>query len=76
MAAANTRRPDSSNTHLAAKGFPVYATGFPQYDSWFGQHGRQILNGVYGPLEEVDPHFSALLYAETASSPRCGLRLC
>ena len=48
---------------LSAKGFPVYATGFPQYDSWFGSMVGKFLNGDYGPLEEVDPHFSALLYA-------------
>jgi dTMP kinase len=48
---------------LAAKGFPVYSTGFPQYDSWFGGMVGKFLNGDYGSLEHVDPHFSALLYA-------------
>jgi dTMP kinase len=48
---------------LSAKGFPVYATGFPQYDSWFGSMVGKFLNGDYGPLQEVDPHFSAMLYA-------------
>jgi dTMP kinase len=48
---------------LAAKGFSVFATGFPQYDSWFGRMVGQFLNGDYGPLQAVDPHFSALLYA-------------
>jgi dTMP kinase len=48
---------------LRAGGHSVYATGFPQYDSWFGKMVGQFLNGELGPLEDVDPHFSALLYA-------------
>jgi len=41
----------------------VYSTGFPQYDSWFGKMVGQFLNGDFGPLETVDPHFTAMLYA-------------
>lgn len=48
---------------LRALGHSVYATGFPQYDSWFGTMVGQFLNGGFGPLEKVDPHFTALLYA-------------
>ena len=48
---------------LAARGHSVYSTGFPQYDSWFGKMVGQFLNGDLGPLENVDPHFTALLYA-------------
>lgn len=48
---------------LAARGIPVHTTGFPQYDSWFGKMAGQFLNGDFGPLENVDPHFTALLYA-------------
>jgi dTMP kinase len=48
---------------LSSKGFSVFATGFPQYDSWFGSMVGKFLNGDYGPLQGVDPHFSALLYA-------------
>ncbi|MGB9432297.1 MAG: hypothetical protein WBQ89_08655 [Candidatus Acidiferrum sp.] len=48
---------------LSAKGFSVFATGFPQYDSWFGSMVGKFLNGDFGPLQAVDPHFSALLYA-------------
>src|SRR5215471_6382121 len=50
-------------TVLRAGGHSVHATGFPQYDSWFGKMVGQFLNGELGPLESVDPHFSALLYA-------------
>jgi dTMP kinase len=48
---------------LTAGGHSVYSTGFPQYDSWFGKMVGQFLNGDFGALESVDPHFSALLYA-------------
>jgi dTMP kinase len=48
---------------LIAGGRAVYSTGFPQYDSWFGKMVGQFLNGDFGALETVDPHFSALLYA-------------
>ena len=48
---------------LEAQGHSVFSTGFPQYDSWFGKMIGQFLNGDFGPLESVDQHFSALLYA-------------
>jgi dTMP kinase len=47
----------------AEGGHSIYSTGFPQYDSWFGKMVGQFLNGDYGPLDAVDPHFTALLYA-------------
>jgi dTMP kinase len=48
---------------LESRGYHVLATGFPQYDSWFGKMVGQFLNGDLGPLNSVDPHFTALLYA-------------
>jgi dTMP kinase len=48
---------------LAARGHQTYTTGFPIYDSWFGKMAGQFLNGDFGPLDQVDPHFAALLYA-------------
>jgi dTMP kinase len=48
---------------LKARGHSVHSTGFPQYDSWFGSMVGQFLNGELGPLESVDAHFTALLYA-------------
>jgi dTMP kinase len=48
---------------LKAHGHSVFPTGFPQYDSWFGKMVGQFLNGDLGPLESLDPHFTALLYA-------------
>jgi dTMP kinase len=48
---------------LESRGYQVWSTGFPQYDSWFGRMVGQFLNGDLGPLNSVDPHFAALLYA-------------
>jgi dTMP kinase len=48
---------------LESLGHKVLATGFPQYDSWFGKMVGQFLNGGFGALDSVDPHFTALLYA-------------
>jgi dTMP kinase len=36
---------------------------FPRYDGFFGRMAAHFLNGEFGPLAAVDPHFSALLYA-------------
>lgn len=48
---------------LESRGCRVFSTGFPQYGSWFGKMVGEFLNGDYGPLDTVDPHFTALLYA-------------
>jgi dTMP kinase len=48
---------------LIAGGNRVYSTGFPHYDSSFGKMVGQFLNGEFGALDVVDPHFTTLLYA-------------
>lgn len=48
---------------LRANGVAVHATNFPHYQSWFGSMVGQFLNGKFGALETVHPHFAALLYA-------------
>jgi dTMP kinase len=48
---------------LRARGVAVHATNFPHYQSWFGTMVGQFLNGKFGALDTVDPHFAALLYA-------------
>lgn len=48
---------------LRARGVAVHATNFPHYQSWFGTMVGRFLNGEFGALETVDPHFAALLYA-------------
>lgn len=45
------------------RGIPHEVTGFPNYSGYFGKLVGSFLNGEFGPLEVVDPHFSALLYA-------------
>jgi dTMP kinase len=48
---------------FTARGVQIQATAFPHYDSWFGKMVGQFLNGDFGALDSVDPHFAALLYA-------------
>jgi dTMP kinase len=48
---------------LRQRGYSVHQTGFPKYDSTFGKLVGQFLDGQLGPLEQVDPRFTALLYA-------------
>ena len=48
---------------LAQRGLSLFCISFPRYDSFFGRLVARYLNGEFGSLAEVDPHFSALLYA-------------
>jgi dTMP kinase len=48
---------------LDARGLDTFRISFPRYESSFGKLVARYLNGEFGPLEAVDPHFSALLYA-------------
>ncbi len=48
---------------LAQRGVPFYRISFPRYQSSFGQLAGRYLNGDFGPLDAVDPHLSAVLYA-------------
>jgi dTMP kinase len=48
---------------LLARGMDCLTVSFPHYDSFFGRLIGRFLNGEFGPLEAVDPHFAALLYA-------------
>ncbi len=48
---------------LAARGIHFSQVSFPRYDGFFGKLAARFLNGEFGPLDAVDPHFSALLYA-------------
>jgi dTMP kinase len=48
---------------LEARGLSVMRIAFPCYDSTFGKLVGRFLSGDFGPLEIVDPHLSALLYA-------------
>lgn len=48
---------------FSARGIQFARVSFPRYEGFFGNMVAQFLNGEFGPLEGVDPHFSALLYA-------------
>ena len=48
---------------FAARGIASTQVSFPRYDGFFGKLVARFLNGEFGPLDAVDPHFSALLYA-------------
>jgi dTMP kinase len=48
---------------LVSRGVDFAQLGFPNYDGFFGKLVARFLNGDFGGLEAVDPHFSALLYA-------------
>jgi dTMP kinase len=48
---------------LSKHGAPIMQVSFPHYEGFFGKLVARFLNGEFGPLASVDPHFSALLYA-------------
>ncbi len=48
---------------LEARGVAHVRYSFPRYESSFGRMVARYLNGEFGRLEDVDAHFSALLYA-------------
>jgi dTMP kinase len=48
---------------LARRGVGVAQISFPNYSGFFGKLVARYLNGEFGSLAAVDPHFSALLYA-------------
>ena len=48
---------------LEARGLDTLRISFPRYESFFGKLVGRYLNGEFGALDAVDPHFSALLYA-------------
>jgi dTMP kinase len=49
---------------LTARGVQFAQISFPRYDGFFGKLVARFLNGEFGPLDSVDPHFSAVLYAD------------
>ncbi|MGA9884633.1 MAG: hypothetical protein WBQ34_13025 [Candidatus Acidiferrales bacterium] len=48
---------------VAGRGLDFSQVSFPNYKGFFGKLVARFLNGEFGPLDSVDPHFSALLYA-------------
>jgi dTMP kinase len=62
---------------FAARGLEFSQVSFPNYAGFFGKLVARFLNGEFGSLESVDPHFAALLYAEDRleSKPRLAAAL-
>ena len=58
---------------LGVRGVACARLEFPRYEGFFGRLVAQFLNGDFGPLESVDPHFSALLYAGDRLEARAGI---
>jgi dTMP kinase len=48
---------------FTSRGIAFNQVSFPRYDGFFGKLVARFLNGEFGALDAVDPHFSALLYA-------------
>ena len=48
---------------LSERNVPLRQISFPRYEGFFGKLVARFLNGDFGPLDAVDAHFSALLYA-------------
>ena len=48
---------------LFERDIPLSQISFPRYEGFFGKLVGRFLNGDFGPLDAVDAHFSALLYA-------------
>ncbi len=48
---------------FSRRGMAFSRISFPNYSGFFGKLVAQFLNGEFGPLVAVDPHFSAMLYA-------------
>jgi len=48
---------------FADRGLEFSRVSFPNYGGFFGKLVARFLNGEFGSLESVDPHFAALLYA-------------
>jgi len=48
---------------LSQRGHDLSQVSFPNYNGFFGKLIARFLNGEFGPLDSVDPHSAALLYA-------------
>jgi len=48
---------------LAERNFACEIISFPAYPTFYGRLIERYLGGEFGPLDEVDPHFSAMLFA-------------
>jgi dTMP kinase len=54
---------DALAGEFGRRGTPFAQISFPNYSGFYGKLVAQFLNGEFGSLAAVDPHFAALLYA-------------
>ena len=54
---------DALAGEFSRRGVAFAQISFPNYSGFYGKLVAQFLNGEFGSLAAVDPHFSALLYA-------------
>jgi dTMP kinase len=54
---------DALAGEFSRRGVAFAQVSFPNYRGFYGKLVAQFLNGEFGSLAAVDPHFSALLYA-------------
>ena len=59
---------------LGARKVPCETVSFPAYNTFFGRLVERYLKGEFGPLDLVDPHFSAMLFAGDRLKQRERLR--
>ena len=55
------------------RGTAFVQIAFPNYGGFFGKLVARFLNGEFGQLAAVDPHFSALLYAGDRMESKSGI---
>src|SRR5579863_2980250 len=60
-------------SEFGARGVACKKISFPNYGGFFGKLVAKFLNGGFGALDAVDPHFSALLYAGDRLEAKPGL---
>src|ERR1700756_1557881 len=59
---------------LSERDVPLSQISFPRYEGFFGKLVARFLNGDFGPLDAVDAHFSALLYAGDRYEAKPGIQ--
>src|SRR6202050_4929400 len=65
---------DALAREFSRRGTPFAQISFPNYGGFHGNLVARFLNGGFGPLSAVDPHFSALLYAGDRLGSKPGIK--
>src|ERR1700757_1363954 len=65
---------DLHTRSCSERNVPLSQISFPRYEGFFGRLVARFLNGDFGPLDAVDAHFSALLYAGDRYEAKPGIK--